>query len=343
MNGTSGAHQLFGMREERGGGQYYSSQTTGTQGSIHQVPDSQKSTRKKRTSWSSHHSVAVLIYNTDLNPYGTPTSLPLLGLQEPSSGNEIDLSAIPDSPLGREEQSVSGAVGGAIQLDRESTKSESPELRASVHEVPPVEPIDASGKQSTTDANSPKSSTTPFISNATSHLPTNSQIVDKYAENHGLGARQIGDNAADISRTPNHRPSIENQAHAQIVRSSSKNSHKSDPVFDPIESDTESFHEKQQMQSAKRLRSSKTPTASFSLPRGSNNAGVDRKDGHFLVPSVPQSRTNGAHISEEAEEQQKKNRIKQKKAEEKNRPKRPSKGKMRRERRPPSAKPTRKD
>ncbi len=317
LNGTSGAHQLFGIREERGGGQYYSSQTTGTQESIHQVPDSQKSPRKKRTSWSLHHSVAMLIYNADINPYGTPTSLPLLGPQELTSGNEIDLSAIPDSPLGRERRSVSGAVGGAIQLDRESTKSESPELRASVHEVPPVEPIDASGEKSTTDANSPKSSTTPFISNATSHLPTISQIVDKYAGNHGLGARQIGDNAADISRTPNHRPSIENQVHAQTARSSSKNSHKSDPVFDPIESDTESFHEKQQMQSAKRLRSSKTPTASFRLPRGSNNAGVDRKDGQFLVPSVPQLRTNGAHISKEVEGQQEKDRIKQKKAEEK--------------------------
>ena len=203
-----------------------------------------------------------------------------------------------------------------MQLDRESTKSESPELRASVHEVPPVDPIDASGKQSTTNADSPKSFTTPFISNATSHPPSISQIVDKYAKDRGLGARQTGENVADFSRTPNHRLSIENQVHAQTVQSSSKNSHKSDPVFDPIESDTESFHEKQQMQSAKRLRSSKTSTASFSLPRGSNNAGVDRKDGHFLVPSVPQSRRNAARISEEAEEQQEKNRTKQKKAEE---------------------------
>lgn len=50
LNGTSGARQLLSMREERGGEQYHSSQTSGTQESIHQVLDSQKLPKKKRTS-----------------------------------------------------------------------------------------------------------------------------------------------------------------------------------------------------------------------------------------------------------------------------------------------------
>ena len=81
-----------------------------------------------------------------------------------------------------------------MQLDRESTKSESPELRASVHEVRPADPIEASGKQSTTSANSPKPSTTSFIFNSTSRPVSISHIVDEYAKNHGPGVRQTGEN-----------------------------------------------------------------------------------------------------------------------------------------------------
>ena len=50
------------------------------------------------------------------------------------------------------------------------------------------------------------------------------------------------------------------------------------------------------MQSAKRLRSSKKPTSISTSPRTSNQVGADRRDGVFLVPSVPQSSTKGACI-----------------------------------------------
>ena len=51
LNRAFDPHQPLGMREEQGGRLYHSSQISGTQESIHQVPDSQKSPGKKRMSW----------------------------------------------------------------------------------------------------------------------------------------------------------------------------------------------------------------------------------------------------------------------------------------------------
>ncbi|CAF9940305.1 hypothetical protein IMSHALPRED_001829 [Imshaugia aleurites] len=276
LNRTFEAHQPMNMREEHRGGLCHSSQTSGTQESIHQVADSQKSPGRKQ-----------------LNPYGTPTSLPLLGPQESVPGNEVDLSAIPDSPLGKED----GFSGKLLQLDGESTKSESPELRASVHESQPASPIDATDRRPTASADSPEPATSPFIFKSTSRPASIPQIVDDYAKNHSLAVEQSGEKAADVNRTSKRRPSTSDPAQAQNVRGNSDVLCKSDPIFDPIESDTESFHEKQRMQSAKRLRSGKAPTAGFTSPRASNQAGVNRRDGRFLVPPIPQSRTNGVRTS----------------------------------------------
>ena len=274
LNRTFSAHQPSSLREEQGSGLNHSSQTSGTQESIHQVLDSQKSPGRRSKSYTSLLAV-LLTYHADLNPYDTPTSLSLIGPQEPDPINEIDLSVVPDSPLGRETQSVGGAFGRPVQLDRESTKSESPELGTSVHEIPSADPLPS------TSADSPEPATTPF-SNSASQTVSIQRIVDDDAKNHCLSVRQTGEKTADIDRLPNCKPSTPDSAHAR----------NSDPVFDPIESDTESFNEKQQMQSAKRLRSSKTKS-----PRASNKAGEDRRNGQFLVPSVLQSRTNGTRLS----------------------------------------------
>ena len=293
LNRTFEAHQPMNMREEHRGGLCHSSQTSGTQESIHQVADSQKSPGRKRTCPLSHLFIALLMYQAELNPYGTPTSLPLLGPQESVPGNEVDLSAIPDSPLGKED----GFSGKLLQLDGESTKSESPELRASVHESQPASPIDATDRRPTASADSPEPATSPFIFKSTSRPASIPQIVDDYAKNHSLAVEQSGEKAADVNRTSKRRPSTSDPAQAQNVRGNSDVLCKSDPIFDPIESDTESFHEKQRMQSAKRLRSGKAPTAGFTSPRASNQAGVNRRDGRFLVPPIPQSRTNGVRTS----------------------------------------------
>ena len=238
-------------------------------------------------------------YHTDPNPYGTPTSLGLVGPQESIPSSEIDLSAIPDSPLGRGTTSARGALIGAIQLDRESTKSESPELRASVHEIPPAAPIDVSGEQSDTNADLHAPSTIPSIINSASQPVSVAQNVDEHAKNHRLGVRKPSEKAIDANPAPERRPLTEDSAHAQNVQIHTSTWCESDPIFDPIESDTESFREKQQMQSAKRLRSrsNKTPTATFSPLRASNVERVDRRDGEFIVPAVPQSRMEVARKS----------------------------------------------
>ena len=189
------------------------------------------------------------------------------------------------------------AFAGALQLDRESTKSESPELRASVHEVPPTNPINASGEQPNTSAKSPESSTIICASNSASQPLSGSQNVDQHAKNHGLSVRKTSENVADVNRAPKHRPLKGDLATAQNAQIHSNPLHKSDPIFDPIESDTESFHEKQQMQSAKRLRSSKTPTATFNSLGTSNQEGISRRDGPFVVPAVPQPRTDESRKS----------------------------------------------
>lgn len=192
-----------------------------------------------------------------------------------------------------------GAFVGALQIDRESTRSESPELGASVDGASPTHPINASGEQPIASANSPKASSIPFVFNSASQPVPNPQNVDQYPKNHGLGAaRNTSENVADVNQTPKHRSSTTDLAHVQDVQIHSHTRRESDPLYDPIESDTESFHEKQQMQSAKRLRSSKTPTATVSSLRGSNREGLPRRDGPFIVPAVPQLPMNRVRKSQ---------------------------------------------
>lgn len=180
-----------------------------------------------------------------------------------------------------------------MRLDREQTKSESPELGASVHEVPLTDPILASGEQHSISTKSPEPSTIPFIFNSASQPVSIQHIVEEYVKKHGLSSiKQTGEKAVDIDRTPKRKSSTADPVRAQNVRSNSRPLRNSDPIFDPIESDTESFHEKQKMQSAKRLRSTRTTS-----PRALNKIRADPSNGQFLVPSIPQSRTNRARIS----------------------------------------------
>lgn len=280
LDRTYDAHQPLILREEQVAGLYHSSQVSGTQESIHQILDSQKSPGKKRKFWLPHLSIALLTDCADPNPYGTPTSLSLIGPQESIPGNEIDLSAIPDSPLG------SGASGGAMQLDRKSTKSESPELRASVREVPTAKPIDASVEQPILFTNSQGPSTIPSASNSALQPVSISQTDEEYAKNHRHGSRQVGEKTADVNSIPNRGSLAMDPPHAL----QSKTSPNSDPIFDLIESDTESFHEKQKMHGVKRPESGQTAS------HATQNAGADRRNGPFLVPPILQSRRNGARI-----------------------------------------------
>ena len=158
-----------------------------------------------------------------------------------------------------------------MSLDHESTKS--PELRGSIPQ---------------TSSYSFRSASQPAV------IPLS---ADNYMTERGIDVTQLDKKEADISMCPKRKSPNEDPAHAHNVRKKGETPQKSDPIFDPIESDTESFHEKQQMQSAKRLKSRKTPDTSLTAPRTSNKAGACRRDGQFLVPSVPQPRSERARIS----------------------------------------------
>ena len=295
LNRTFNAYQPLRTHEELGDGVHHSSQNSGTQESIHQVLDSQKSPGKKRTSWLPHLSMALLMHHSDRTPYGTPTSLPQIAESIPR--NEIDLSAIPDSPLSRKTTLGDGALGERMQLGRESTKSESPELRSSVHEVPSSEPIATPGEQPASSVNLPEPSTTPFFVDAASQPLSIQGIVNENTRKQGLGLGQTGEKTADINRVPERRPSTGNETRAQNVRSGSKILRKPAPAFDPIESEAECEHDNEPMQSEKCPKSCEDFTASFTSSRVSDGAGTNRRDGRFLVPLVPQSRMDEARIS----------------------------------------------
>ena len=88
-------------------------------------------------------------------------------------------SAIPDSPLARASTSARGALAGAIPLDPESTKSESPELGVSFHEASAAGSIDAPTEQPVTSAIPPGSSIIPSFLESAPHPEANSQDVEK--------------------------------------------------------------------------------------------------------------------------------------------------------------------
>ena len=218
-----------------------------------------------------HLSTALLTYHAELNPYGTPSSLSIIGQQDSVHGNEVDLSAIPDSPFGRDTNSENEAFGGAMSLDQGSTNS--PELRGSIPQ---------------TSSHSFRSASQQAV------IPLS---ADNYMTERGIDVTQSDKKEADMGMCPKRKSPVEDSAPAHNVRGKCVTPQKSDPIFDPIESDNESFHEKQQMQSAKRLKSRKTPNTSLKAPRASDKAGARRGDGQFLVPSVPQPRSERARIS----------------------------------------------
>lgn len=255
---------------------YHSSQIPGTQESVNQVYDSQTSPPKKRSSFCITH-VAKLITWIDPNPYGTPTSLPQDRL--PNQPN----AAIPDSPSGRRRL--------VVNVDRESTKSESPELRLSVHQVPPANsaPVQKDQTEQHRQIVEPAGQ---FDQHST-RFPS-----DGWAERPSLlSSRHV---QQDWGYPPNHvghQPEIfrlaSDPAHGKDSRELSNARRKDEDVYDPIESDTESFRDKQRMHNAKRLRLSRPPSHDYALPPAPAPRPVHR-NGDFLVPAVPKPRLNSS-------------------------------------------------
>ena len=211
----------------------------------------------------------------DGDAYSTPTpSTNRADRPIPPSAIQI----IPDSPS--DEQVITNH-----DIDRVSTKSESPELRLSVHEVAPLEPqLGRPDEQAeVTDASVVSEDATDVRGESRPSQPQIDQV-----------------DSLDSSKLPpnNPLPAMEqwrNQSYTQAFSPITKqlNSRKTpsarrsgSDVFDPIESDTESFHERQHMFGSKRLRLSKTPTGPASLPRMRHEVSGSRRP-EFKIPDLP--------------------------------------------------------
>ena len=243
------------------------------------------------------------------NPYGTPKSLSLISPQDQIHADQIYVSTIPDSPTSRGSQAVNGAFRTIIDLDREITKSESPELILSLDEVPPHEQEGASIEQTNGDVDVIRPDSTsnaaavdqkngdihmgqspvpPFMSTSTSEPKSIKNLVDEYVSTSNGGERQRSGTSGTTSRTPLKRKQtcVDTTFGEQARRGSDGD------VYDPIESDSDSFCKKHRMDSGKRLKLNHTNPGCFVSPRVPLTSGKDRNEGEFLEESFPVSRDN---------------------------------------------------
>ena len=245
----------------------------------------------------------------ELNPYGTPRSISLISPKDQIHADQIYVSTIPDSPTSRASQAVNGAFRTTIDLDREIAKSESPELRLSLDEVPPHEQestlveqtngdVDEVRPDSTSnaaavdqkngDVHMGQSSAPAFVSTSASEPKSIKNLVDEFVSTSNGGEWQRSGTSRTTSWTPLKRkqPCVDTTFGKQARRGSDGD------VYDPIESDSSSFREKQRMPSGKRLKLSHTNQGCFVSPRVPLALGKDRNEGEFLEASFPVSRDN---------------------------------------------------
>ena len=220
---------------------------------------------------------------------------------------------IPDSPTSRGPRSISEDFGTTIDVHRESTKSESPELDPPIHdmaltnssspageqvdrgvyEVEPEIPPDVSSTIVQTDRQShPASSLTVLVdagatpnSTLIQHSMDASSVVDNEKRRHQT--EHVGNTQTPFKRKT---PSKDITPGEQAINGINGD------IYDPIESDSESFQEKQRMHSAKRLKNSNTNRGHFVAPCVPPSRGKERKDDGFVVPSLPASRDHRARL-----------------------------------------------
>ena len=255
-----------------------------------------------------------LTLSLDSNPYGTPTSLSLISPHDHVLGDERIICMIPDSPTSRGPRSIIEAFEAAVDVQRERTKSESPELdspihdmalmnRASlareqvdrgIHDVQPEIPPDLPSSTVQTDRMSnPAPSLTALTDAVSTPRPTSFQ--------HSMNVSPVVDNDSgrqQDKRAGNtlQRPSTRKTPSKDIILEEQAINGINGDIYDPIETDSESFREKQRMHSTKRLKTSNTIRGRVVSPWLPPSHGKERNDDGFVVPSLPASRYNGARI-----------------------------------------------
>ena len=221
---------------------------------------------------------------------------------------------IPDSPTSRGPRSISEAFEAAVDVQRERTKSESPELDSPIHDmvlterassarekedhgthnvqakIPPDLP--SGTVQTNRRSNSAPSLTAPTdaVSTPRPTLFQHSMNVSPVVNNDSGGQqKERADNTLQ-------RPSTRKTPSKDIISEEQAINGINGDMYDPIETDSESFREKQRMHSTKRLKRSNTIRGRVVSPWLPTSRGKGRNDDGFLVPSLPASRYNGARI-----------------------------------------------
>ena len=255
-----------------------------------------------------------LTLSLDSNPYGTPTSLSLISPHDHVLGDERIICMISDSPTSRGPRSISEAFEAAVDVQRERTKSESPELdspihdmalmnRASpareqvdrgIHDIQPEIPPDLPSSTVQTDRRSkPAPSLTALTDAVSTPRPTLFQ--------HSMNVTPVVDNDSGRQQKKGagntlQRPSTHKTPPKDIILEEQAINGINGDIYDPIETDSESFREKQRMHSTKRLKTSNTIRGRVVSPWLPPSHGKERNDDGFVVPSLPASRYNGARI-----------------------------------------------
>ena len=224
------------------------------------------------------------------NPYGTPTSPSLVRPQIPFAHGQLDVTSVPDSPTGRDIEVIREANETVIDLERESTKSESPEIRLSVHDVAP--------SASETSVGQPDAPMTAPKDSLQSHPLPNSSLLEfgmlppnqtiKPSQNDTQHEAQV---LTDHESHAEQVPGKATRSSGRVKRINGSQRH-SENVFNEIESDTESLLERQQMYSAKRPKLDMAAPKRLSSPHSSLNSSGGQEQGHFLKPPIPASRPN---------------------------------------------------
>ena len=241
------------------------------------------------------------------NPYGTPTSLSLISPHDHVLGDEKNVSMVPDSPTSRGPPSISEAFEAASDIHRESTKSESPELDSPVHDMAPMDPASSAGEQVDGGIHDVQTEIPPEVPSSTVQTDLRSDsaasptaLVDAVST---PKPNMDGSPVVDHERERRQRVSAGNTSEPPFKRKTPSgniilaeqgiNGINGD-IYDPIETDSESFQEKQRMHSTKRPKISNTIRGRVVSPWLPPGHGKERKNDDFAVPSLPASRYNGA-------------------------------------------------
>ena len=226
----------------------------------------------------------------------------------------MNISVIPDSPACRGPRIIREASETAADCHRESTKSESPELDSPIHDMAHVDPASPAGEQvdrGIREIQPGVPSEVPSRRVQTDHQSRSAAspiaVVDAELTTkptpiqNSMGASSAMDDESEQQHTV-YVPNTSEKSFKRKTPSKGRtlgeqaiNGIKGD-IYDPIESDSDSFQKKQRMHTTKRLKIGNSIRGRFISPGVPPSVSKERKDDDFVVPSLPASRDNRGRI-----------------------------------------------